>query len=546
LRKLGAILLAVPVLLRVYLPVVVPGSVAGRTGAGLVAATLIAVLVMAGLPPAPSVAVRQSVPEPVAASIQGTVATGHGLTRPFRVTFDAPMDPATVAAALRISPDAAVSFAWSPDARTLSIAPVAHWNADTLYTITVSTAARAADGGALAAALRAVILTSKPGTVALEATRVLGKRAKTTTAIKITLDKPLALDVVRDALRITPAVAGSLVEGEARGTFVFTPDEPLTPSTSYRVALDGLQDADGVAFQAVPELVVRTADAPSVVRFRPREGEGDIERSALISVRFDEMMNRKATAAAFKVTANGKPVKGAVLWAEAGEVLVFRPAEPLPYAAKVVATVGPGSVSKAGVAVARAETGKFTVAKKPKPKPKPKPAAAPPAPSRKKDIPRSGGGGAVSGSWTGVEAYYLKLMNCTRTGGWVTSGGDCRSPGGRDVAPLALSSGISSEVSRPYAKLLATRGICSHFVGGNPGNRLERAGYDSYRWAENLGCRSGNPYSAVLGSHLYFQSEKSYLGGHYVNLMNPKYDRAGIGVWVSGGRVRLVVDFYHP
>jgi hypothetical protein len=23
------------------------------------------------------------------------------------------------------------------------------------------------------------------------------------------------------------------------------------------------------------------------------------------------------------------------------------------------------------------------------------------------------------------------------------------------------------------------------------------------------------------------------------------YDRVGIGVWVSGGRVRLVIDFYH-
>jgi uncharacterized protein YkwD len=50
----------------------------------------------------------------------------------------------------------------------------------------------------------------------------------------------------------------------------------------------------------------------------------------------------------------------------------------------------------------------------------------------------------------------------------------------------------------------------------------------------------------VLGSHLFFQSEKSYNGGHYVNMMNAKYDRAGIGVWVSGGRVRLVIDFYHP
>jgi uncharacterized protein YkwD len=145
-----------------------------------------------------------------------------------------------------------------------------------------------------------------------------------------------------------------------------------------------------------------------------------------------------------------------------------------------------------------------------------------------------------------VERYYLGLMNCTRTGGWVTSGGSCSSPGGRNVAPLRLDSGISSKVARPYARLLATRGACSHFIGGNPGNRLARAGYTSYRWAENIGCRSGNASAAVLGSHLFFQSEKSYSGGHYVNLMNAAYDRVGIGVWVSSGRVRLVVDFYHP
>jgi uncharacterized protein YkwD len=151
-----------------------------------------------------------------------------------------------------------------------------------------------------------------------------------------------------------------------------------------------------------------------------------------------------------------------------------------------------------------------------------------------------------AGGWLAVERYYLGLMNCTRTGGWVTSSGACSSPGGRDVAPLKLDAGISGRVSRPYAKLLATTGQCDHFIGGTPGARLRKAGYTNYRWAENLGCRSGDPYAAVLGSHLYFQGEKSYDGGHYRNLMDARYDRVGIGVWVSGGRVRLVVDFYHP
>jgi uncharacterized protein YkwD len=157
----------------------------------------------------------------------------------------------------------------------------------------------------------------------------------------------------------------------------------------------------------------------------------------------------------------------------------------------------------------------------------------------------TGGGGAASGSWAAVEAYYLRLMNCTRTGGWVTGSGACSSPGGRNVAPLTLSSAISTHVSRPYARLLATRNACSHFIGGTPGDRLRAAGFRGYNWGENIGCRSAaSPYKSVLGTHLFYQSEKSYNGGHYRNLMNAGFQRVGIGVWVSGGRVRLVIDFY--
>jgi uncharacterized protein YkwD len=110
-----------------------------------------------------------------------------------------------------------------------------------------------------------------------------------------------------------------------------------------------------------------------------------------------------------------------------------------------------------------------------------------------------------------------------------------------------LDAGLSSRVARPYAKLLAQTGACTHFYNGSPTDRLHRAGYSGWA-AENLGCRSAaNAYASVLGTHLYFQSEKPCSGYcHYANLMNPDYKRCGIGVWVYGGRVRLVVDFYHP
>jgi uncharacterized protein YkwD len=226
-----------------------------------------------------------------------------------------------------------------------------------------------------------------------------------------------------------------------------------------------------------------------------------------------------------------------VTFAERNTVIVFKPRAALPYGAAVTVSVGSTATAATGTPLAAPANATFQVVAKPV-------AAKRTASTR---ISTSSGGGAVGGgSWGAVETYYLKLMNCTRTGGWVTSTGSCSSPGGRNVAALRLDSGISSKVSRPYAKKLAVNGLCTHFSGGNPGDRLRAAGYTSYIWAENLGCRSGNPFSAVLGSHLYFQSEKSYNGGHYVNMMNSAYDRVGIGVWVSGGRVRLVVDFYHP
>lgn len=543
-RKLGTTLLAVPVVIVVYLALAVRSAGRFRAAGFVGAAGLIALVLMVGGKPAPSAAAPQSLTRTVSAELLDTVQTGHGLKDPFTIGFDAPMDAASVAAALKVSPDAAVSFSWDAAGKTLTIKPVSGWSADTLYAITVDASAHAADGSPLGSSVHAVILTAKGGTGSLAATKVVGKRVAVATAFTIHLDRSVALDTVQAALAIDPAVDGALTAGDAQGDFVFTPDSELAPDTVYRVSLEGLVDADGVAFSAIPALTVRTAVAPkspSVVRFRPLNGAKAQERASVLSVRFTQKMERKSTAAAFRVTANGKTVKGKITWAETDHVLIFTPAAALPYSAKVKMTVGPGAKSAAGATIAKSATGAFGVVAKPKPTATKTPSSKP--------IPHpggSGGSGGVSASWYSVEVYYLNLMNCTRTGGWVTSSGRCSSPGGRSVAPLTLSAGISTKVSRPYAKYLSQHGLCNHFYQGTPGDRLRKAGYTSYKWAENIGCENISPYASVLGSHLFFQSEKPYNGGHYVNMMNSLYSQVGIGVWVISGRTRIVIDFYHP
>ena len=543
-HKAAVALLAVPILSAVYLGALVRRSVVPRIGLVIAIAGLLGVGVIgAGLPatttarpPTPIVPLTQ-------AAFQTTVATGHDLTAPVAISFSTPMDPRSVASAVTVDPPTPVDLSWDPAARLLTISPQSHWSPGAFYSVSVQAGALAGTGQPLAQPARAAFLTRDATTSTVAPTDPIGGRVSVDSGFSVTFARAVDPETVASAFKIDPPVAGSLkVAGAPKGPvqYTFQPTTALAAGKTYRLTVAGVIDADGVALAPV-SMVVKTTNPPGVVRFRPQESATNTPRDAAISVRFTEAMDRSSTAKAFSVSIGGKAIKGSVSWAEAGKVLVFKPAAALPYAAAVVAKVDITARSATGAPMARSTRAIF--------KTMPKPAA----PARttitkpKTTSVGAGGGGAVGGgSWGAVESYYLRLMNCTRTGGWVTSSGACSSPGGRSVAPLVIDSRISSRVTRPYAKLLATHGECSHFIGGNPGNRLARAGFGSYRWAENIGCRSGSPSSAVLGSHLFFQSERPYSGGHYVNLMNAAYDRVGIGVWVSGGQVRLVVDFYHP
>jgi len=542
LHKAAVALLAVPVIVAVYLSALVRRSTLARVGLAVGLSLVLGVGFLGAGRPAPTTATPPSTVVPLTqAAFTTTVGTDHGLGEPVTIQFSTPMDRVSVAAAVRVEPATPVLLAWDATGTLLTISPEKSWSAGVFHTITVRAGALARSGQPLARPARAVFLTRSLATASATATAPIGKRVALDTAFVVSFAQPIDPDTVSTAIRLDPPTPGTVTSSDpvvGPIGYTFSPTAPLLPNVAYRLVVSGVRDLDGVALETVT-LTVRTASAPAVVRFRPRADTKDVTRDAAISVRFTESMDRRSTARAFAVTIGGTAVAGKVRWAEADKVLVFTPAAQLPYGATIAMDVGADARSVAGVAISAPTHEGFQTVAKPAP-PKPKPAPKPAAKST------SGGTAVGGGSWAAVEKYYLGLMNCTRTGGWVTSTGACSSPGGRNVAALKLDAGISSKVSRPYAKKLAVGADCSHFIGGNPGDRLRRAGYTSYRWAENLGCRSGNPKSAVLGSHLYFQSEKSYNGGHYVNMMNAMYDRVGIGVWVSGGRVRLVVDFYHP
>ena len=565
LRKLAAATLAIPVLGFVYVTTFARCSVLVRVFALGLAIALMAGGLLVGLPSRGVSANAAPTYGPKPPSAQPNIVTGLGLGSAFRIEFSKPMDEASVAASLTVVPDVKLHTEWDAARQTLSLVPDPNWAPDTYYNVDVAGTARDRDGLSLGDATDTSFLTNPATAGKITASTVVGDAIAPTTTFLVTFTAPVKLAMVNTAFNITPLVSGTLTGDDPTDAgsqvFTFTPDQPLAMGSDYVVSFSAaaVADASGAPLASLVSLKASTQAVPSVVRFRPRDGSSGVDPGQDISVRFTTKMNETATTTAFSVTADGKSVTGKTYWAEDDTVLVLTPSAKLPAGAKVVATVSGAAASGGGLDIAAPASATFTVTKpsaaakiptpsvaKPSPSKIPTPSVAKPSPSK---IPTPTGGLAVgSAQWQAAEHYYLQLMNCTRTGGWVVAGGLCRSSGPHTLPAaraLVIDDGISTRVSRPFAKFMADRGILNHFANGTPGQRLAAAGYTSYHWAENIGSPS-SVMNGMVAEEIFYQNEAPCACEHYKNLMNPEYDRVGIGVWVTNGRVRVVIDFYHP
>lgn len=537
-RRAIAAVLALPVLATIYLALVLRRGPATRLALALGVGGLI-VFAAVGVPTG-TVGVPTATQVPLAASALGpVVATGRALTSSMIVEFDAPMDPALVAAAVRVDPAAEVRLGWSDDGTQLSVEPLGSWRPATYYTITVGTGARDREGRALGSPLRAGFLTRAATGTRLAVTDELASGAALDSTIALTFDRPVSAASVVQAFRIAPATPGQLlvaVDGADEAdpslaeAFVWRPAGLLAARTRYTISLaDGVVDGEGVAVTAPEPLAFQTTTSPSVVRFRPRAGTEEVGRMADVSVRFTMPMDRPSTRRAFSVEVNGVAVAGTARFAEDDTVLVFDPDKDFPYDATIVLRVAAEAQAKQGTPLARGRTARFTVEPKPKAttavaartsggSATPKPAPVP-----------STGTRPTSSSALAAEKYLLTLMNRERTE--------------RGAPALAYHAGLSDTVARPYARRLAVDNVCSHFHGGTVGDRLRAAGYTGYEWAENLGCRYfTDPRDAAESLVRFFLGSP----GHYTNMISRKYTHAGIGLWVTSGKLRFVAVFYTP
>ncbi len=477
-------------------------------------------------------------PIPPSANVHPS-ATNVALDAPFQIQFNKPMSAPSVEQALTIAPAAAMDLRWDATDQTLALRPKAHWEPFTTYTVKVGNGAVDLEGLALASPVTATFETGALTSGEIKATQMVGSLASPRTAFQITFTRPVKFATVAARLNVYPAtpvkLSGDDPTDQESTVFTVTPESQLATGTKYLLTMtNGGADSSGSSLMPVKSLEAETLPTPAVVHFTPAGGSVSRDTNQAISVTFSVSMDPKATATALRITSNDRVVAGNVSWSDDDTVITWTPRRPFATGAVVGISVGTGARSVGGISVAAAQSVNFSIAKARATRIAYKP-------------PTQIKWNNVGPQYLSAERYYLDLMNCTRTGGWVEPGGYCGSNTHHTKPaqkPLSLNAGISDKVARPFAKYLADTCQLNHYINGTPRSRLAAAGYGSGSWGENIASPGGLSAGSLAAVEIYFQNESRLRGNnHYTNIMSKYFRSAGIGIWISRC-TRLAVDFY--
>ncbi len=276
----------------------------------------------------------------------------QALGQPVELIFDQPMDKQSVIRAFEIEPRVRGELAWS-DARTLRFTPSTAFDRGASYQVMVGEAARNAEGEALLEPVAFEFQTV--GFIEIAEVQPIpdSKEVDPDTSISIIFSRPVVpLTSIEQQselpvpLTLDPPVAG---KGEWLNTTIyrFYPEQGLAPATVYTARITaGLQDTQGAVLEEPYEWTFSTV-GPAPVAWSPGDYAQYVGSTEVISITFNQPMDRASVESGFALRAAGTPVNGTFRWlGESGlldeETLVFTPLEPLPRNTPVDVTVGRG------------------------------------------------------------------------------------------------------------------------------------------------------------------------------------------------------------
>ncbi len=274
--------------------------------------------------------------------------------QPVTLTFDQPMERASVEAAWQMTPQAALGFTWAEDGRSVQVLPQGGWQRATRYEITLGTTATALNGLALEEPYSFFVQTIGRLEVSTVVPAPDAKGVAADATITVAFNRPVVpllstaqMDQLPAPLTIEPAVEG---RGEWVNTSIyqFTPAEPLAGGTLYTVTVQaGLSDPLGATLEASYSWSFRTLP-PQILSVSPAQGTENVPLDAHITIRFSQPMDKASTEAAFTLLYAGEPVAGTFGWDEDARELIFTPDELLHIESVYVLTLSAEARSAGG------------------------------------------------------------------------------------------------------------------------------------------------------------------------------------------------------
>ncbi len=269
------------------------------------------------------------------------------------ITFDQPMDQASVEQAFSIAPLLEGSFSW-PDARTVSFLPQGGWPRATTYEVTIDVSAAAANGLRLEdpymfeaqtiGALAVATVVPEPGAEGVAADA----------RIVVTFNRPVVPLVSTEQMADLPAplVIEPAVEGAGEwlntSMYTFVPSEPWRGGTTYTATIPaGLTSVTGALLNEDYTWSFRTLP-PQILSIRPAPNETQVPLDRAIVVTFSQPMHRASTEEAFSLLYSGEPVAGSFSWNSDSTAVTFTPASPLRIESAYLVNVEPTARSAAG------------------------------------------------------------------------------------------------------------------------------------------------------------------------------------------------------
>jgi hypothetical protein len=295
-------------------------------------------------------------PPPMVAGIYPQHGQGNvPLDQSIMIAFDQPMEPGSLEAAIKVSPDTPFAVTPLPDEEFIVLLrPLESLVENTDYTVTINEEAVSVSGIQLLEAYEFSFETKQAGlapniTATVPQDGTIGNMAGQ--PITITFNQRMITTSVESAIQISPAFDYSIVWTEGDTTAIVQSHAPLEVNTVYSVIIaEGAVSGDGIPLGEEYKFSFTTGimNLPRVLGTMPFSGQANIPSNHPIQIVFDRSMDTKSVEDLLKVSPSFEYTTS---WFEADMVLNIKPVAALPGNTTYTITVGAGALSSFGLPI---------------------------------------------------------------------------------------------------------------------------------------------------------------------------------------------------